>query len=1068
MSYLPVDFAIITALEEELDAVLHRLDGCKKIQEDDEPLTYYYGRINLTEHDGHYVVVAVRLLDMGNDEAAIATTRIIHRWKPAYLLMAGIAGGVPGKIKLGDVAIAKSCYYYPPAKQTPDGTKYLSQQFQSDRMLYGRARDYDKNDWQADINVVPPNKDCFPPAVKYGLIASGEEVIADETVLQNLLDKHGKIIAAAMEGAGMARAALNDNSSKPGFLEIRGISDYANADKNDDWHHFAAEAAAAFTIRFLRSGPVQPLSPIKPAEKSKPSSETERALQFHPAWRDSGLDVLQCINHLARRYQSDSDTFTPLFLRADAENLPSINVIPATLLWSHRGPIEDMPDGQLDVTADTEGKATPLTEVVDKHPILVLRGDPGTGKTTSCRFLVHRLARVFGTVRESEGIAPLPVFVELKRFRMNSGEEADDALARLTTSALRENGALPPDYQPDAVDGQRWLARAEQAQPLALYFDGLNEVPPVFKDAAETALKQLAEHLRGTHSRMVITTRRYGFETWRLNLKVYDLQPLKADAIKHYLQRQLGWEAERIETLYEKQLGARLRLQASNPLLLNLLCDVLRQQPDQAPASRGELFQLFVQGMLERWEKNVKDSDYGQRNFSPKEKQQALERLAFHMQTGGRVASVPETLTLFTEILRIPQEQAAALLEEICVNHLLVKRGDKVEFAHHTLQEYFCASALYHRWKNEPTPGQVEWTPDFQQALDDPHWWEPLAMAGGLFYRDELGNLVKQIEDKPILTGMLLGNARPETPGEHHFLRHAAEKTKAGIWRSILLTQTALLGMTAVCAAIAAGALWLETQDGLTLLLSFLGVNPLHGLPVFMGGTGLAIGGFILAIFLMLRTTDFIRAQHDKLLDSCYARWIEPWLLALFYTNSERAEQRLEKLLGEYGSRRFVDESLRARLRAFTSRALNQDVDALLAQLDEPDKQATAVSILALEFDPALAHNLLQTWSSRSATRQQAEIMLYQAWVQRHEPARISGKSESFLHVLESQVKDRDHDYALRRRLANALRQSGWSKAKVEWNFAWLNTLGRSLLKVPSFATNSILSLFTVVPFYLS
>src|SRR5713226_4550442 len=68
------------------------------------------------------------------------------------------------------------------------------------------------------------------------------------------------MIAVAMEGAGVAKAVLSEGSPVR-YLEIRGISDYAGPDKNDGWHDYAANAAAAFTIGFLRSRPFPPGPP---------------------------------------------------------------------------------------------------------------------------------------------------------------------------------------------------------------------------------------------------------------------------------------------------------------------------------------------------------------------------------------------------------------------------------------------------------------------------------------------------------------------------------------------------------------------------------------------------------------------------------------------------------------------------------------------------------------------------------------------------------------------------------------------------------------------------------------
>ena len=218
------------------------------------------------------------------------------------------------------------------------------------------------------------------------------------------------------------------------------------------------------------------------------------------------------------------------------------------------------------------------------------------------------------------------------------------------------------------------------------------------------------------------------------------------------------------------------------------------------------------------------------------------------------------------------------------------------------------------------TPGNVKWSPSFKQALDIPHWHEPLAMSGGLFSQDELGGLIEQLEHKPVLTGMLLGSSRPNSPGEQHFIENTEERAKAGIWRSVVVTQMALLGMTAMAVAIALGAWWVKENNAFYSLLYALDVNPFAGLPVFLYFIVVTVG-IAVAIMLGSRVSDFVQTQHDDLLNICYSRWIEPWLLGLFYSNSDNAEQRLEKLLGEYSGRRFVDKSLQARLRAFTTRA---------------------------------------------------------------------------------------------------------------------------------------------------
>ena len=54
-----------------------------------------------------------------------------------------------------------------------------------------------------------------------------------------------------MEGAGVA-LAVSDSATE--WIEIRGISDYADETKSDDdWRGYAADAAAAFFVGFLRT-----------------------------------------------------------------------------------------------------------------------------------------------------------------------------------------------------------------------------------------------------------------------------------------------------------------------------------------------------------------------------------------------------------------------------------------------------------------------------------------------------------------------------------------------------------------------------------------------------------------------------------------------------------------------------------------------------------------------------------------------------------------------------------------------------------------------------------------------
>ncbi|KAM0511161.1 hypothetical protein ACHAPE_010183 [Trichoderma viride] len=129
--------------------------------------------------------------------------------------------------------------------------------------------------------------------VHYGLIASGNKVIKDAVLRDEIngnLNHH--VLCVEMEAAG-----LMDNFP---CLVIRGICDYADSYKNDDWQGYAAATAAAFAKELLSVIPaseVEQMENIKskelrssnyyfisisPYEKTQPSGIEDK--QPHDGW----------------------------------------------------------------------------------------------------------------------------------------------------------------------------------------------------------------------------------------------------------------------------------------------------------------------------------------------------------------------------------------------------------------------------------------------------------------------------------------------------------------------------------------------------------------------------------------------------------------------------------------------------------------------------------------------------------------------------------------------------------------------------------------------------------------
>jgi nucleoside phosphorylase len=87
-----------------------------------------------------------------------------------------------------------------------------------------------------------PRRRPGEPRVFLGPIASANVLLKDPVWRDRLRDRWG-VRAVEMEGAGVADATWNDSI---GFLVVRGICDYCDAYKNDDWHVYASVVAAAY------------------------------------------------------------------------------------------------------------------------------------------------------------------------------------------------------------------------------------------------------------------------------------------------------------------------------------------------------------------------------------------------------------------------------------------------------------------------------------------------------------------------------------------------------------------------------------------------------------------------------------------------------------------------------------------------------------------------------------------------------------------------------------------------------------------------------------------------------
>ncbi|MBD2328839.1 SIR2 family protein [Alkalinema sp. FACHB-956] len=257
-----VDFVVVTAIEVERRAICAGFQIGDRDRISKESRVYWRKSIDLN-HGEFYNLIVAQSPDMAGVDAAVLVSDILHHWHPAAILLVGIAAGVnPDKQQLGDVVIGRDIYYYERGKLTPTGKQPEPIMYRADATLLNHVQALPE--WSLPPNLLSPDGTPTQPKIHYGVIASGEKVIADSAVRDEITASDRKIAAIEMEGYGFSAASWQ-SFDRVRHLVIKALCDFGDASKGDRWQAYAAAVAADFTKHFLLDRPLEPRNPPRRA-----------------------------------------------------------------------------------------------------------------------------------------------------------------------------------------------------------------------------------------------------------------------------------------------------------------------------------------------------------------------------------------------------------------------------------------------------------------------------------------------------------------------------------------------------------------------------------------------------------------------------------------------------------------------------------------------------------------------------------------------------------------------------------------------------------------------------------
>lgn len=295
-----VRIGIITVLDEEYNAMKSMMSNIRTgiFRGTGAGNRFLLGNIQAVGGEEHTVVLA-RTIGDGNNRAAIRAERLLRRYPNLdVIFMVGIAGGTPltpdnpgftnrecikeEHVRLGDIVVGDSIIQYdytkekineitlkgkniPPSAEVLEVAKELFSEMELekeanlpwnhyiddtvDNILPEYARPNSKTDVLYDLSgqkidhPIDDSRNSEYPRVFMGKIASANIVLKNPEKRNQLKIEH-KVLAVEMETSGIADSTWEASKS---YFAIRGICDYCDEKKNNEWHQYAALAAASFT-----------------------------------------------------------------------------------------------------------------------------------------------------------------------------------------------------------------------------------------------------------------------------------------------------------------------------------------------------------------------------------------------------------------------------------------------------------------------------------------------------------------------------------------------------------------------------------------------------------------------------------------------------------------------------------------------------------------------------------------------------------------------------------------------------------------------------------------------------
>jgi formylglycine-generating enzyme required for sulfatase activity len=365
----------------------------------------------------------------------------------------------------------------------------------------------------------------------------------------------------------------------------------------------------------------------------------------------------------------------------------------------------------------------PLHEALKRHRLLVLVGDPGSGKTTFLRRIAFELCHVgLGRNRIAADLRsrPIEILMECDWDTLPVLVDAKTLANHIWTGGVPTRGALADPTDPkwlfDYLGTAYGLGSAyfatEAERGCILLVDAFDEVPDeVHREKLGELLRNLAAEERYQKTRIVGTSRpgEHGGLTRIGQFRTARVAPLGEEEIATFVRNWgdavypalPGEAAAFTKTLRAEIRRPQVRILAKNPMMLTALAVLHFAEKRRLPEQRSELYKYILEWLAKRRAARRHDGGTHQ-DFLFK-----MRLLAMKMSTGRKEMRAEIKLEEAIDVLekdfqgpqyRDPERRREAarkfLSEEETHSGMIIPSGSNVRFWHLTFREALAAQEL--------------------------------------------------------------------------------------------------------------------------------------------------------------------------------------------------------------------------------------------------------------------------------------------------------------------------------------------------------------------------------------